>query len=71
MSKKQTVGNRQQSRQDKEIYGEVLRSSPKITPLTPRAGEAGQQNNRAGHTIPQPYSKDFKRKPCHCEYYFT
>lgn len=55
MSKKQTAGNRQQSRQDKEIYGEVLRSSPKITPLTPRAGEAVEQNNRAGHTITQPY----------------
>lgn len=35
MSKKQTVGNRQQSGQDKEIYGEVLRSSREITPLTP------------------------------------
>lgn len=35
MSKKQTAGNRQQSGQDKEIYGEVLRPSRKITLLTP------------------------------------
>lgn len=35
MSKKQTIGNRQQSGQDKEIYGEVVRPTRKITLLTP------------------------------------
>ena len=46
MNKKQNVGNRQQSGQDKEIYGEVPAFEGPDNTIN--AGEAGEQNNRKG-----------------------
>lgn len=46
MNKKQNVGNRQQSGQDKEIYEEVPAFEGPDNTIN--AGEAGEQNNRKG-----------------------
>lgn len=49
MNKKQNVGNRQQSGQDKEIYEEV--PAFEAPDNTINAGEARGQNNRKGCQI--------------------